>query len=107
MNYFLSDDDMVGFGDADEVPSRFNLQLLRYCQPKGDMIDIGIWFPMGRLNNAFQTDWPVPDHPYALGDPTYHTFKSAQTKYESGVTPTRNRGASGNYLLGGMHMTRH
>ena len=103
----FNDQDMIGFGDTDEVGSRENVQLLRHCVPKGPAVDIGIWFANGRLTNAFRPDYPVSGHPYSLGDPTYHTFAGAKALVAAGKVPSRNRGTSGPFLLGGMHMTRH
>jgi hypothetical protein len=103
----FGDDDIVGFGDTDKVPWRNNLQLLKFCQPMKEEIDIGIWFPMGTLDNAFRSDWPVPDHPFTLGDPTFYTVRGALAAQKAGKVVSRNRGRSGSFLLGGMHMTRH
>jgi len=103
----LNSDDLIGFGDTDEVTDRLNVHLLKHCQIQADSIDIGIWFPMGRLENAFRTDWPVPGYSYSLGDPSYMTLKKVQNILASGRIPTRARGRSGHFLLGGMHMTRH
>jgi hypothetical protein len=103
----LNSDDLIGFGDTDEVTDRLNVHLLKHCQIQADSIDIGIWFPMGRLNNAFRTDWPVPGYSYSLGDPSYLTLNHVKNVLSSGQTPTRGRGRSGHFLLGGMHMTRH
>ena len=103
----FTDNDMIGFGDADEVAWRNNVHAIKHCQPKGPAIDVGIWFPMGRVDNAFRTDWPVAGHPYSLGDPTFFTLSGARQRMESGHPPNRNRGKSGRFVLGGMHMTRH
>ena len=60
--------DLIGFGDADEVTSRNSIQLLKYCPLKFKSIDIGIWFPFGRLDQAYMTDFPVSKkHKYTLG----------------------------------------
>jgi hypothetical protein len=103
-------DDLIGFGDADEVPSRHNLQLLKYCTILGNQgyqaLDVGIWFPFGRIDQAFQTDHSVPGYPYSYGDPTFWTFQSA-VNYRDGAGPTRMRGRSPAHLLGGMHMTHY
>jgi len=97
--------DVLGFGDADEIPSRKNVQLLKFCNIKGsgNKLDIGIWFPYGKVDYAFRTDWPVKNHPYTLGDPTFYLLKEA----EKPKTPNRQRGTSGPFLLGGMHMTHY
>ena len=63
----FGDDDVIGFGDADEITFRDNIQLLKNCPLKTPSIDIGIWFPFGRMDQAFKSDFPVPGHPYTLG----------------------------------------
>jgi hypothetical protein len=103
----FTDDDIIGFGDTDEVAWRHNLNLLKHCSLKVPSVDIGIWFPVCRLDTAFRTDWPVPGHPYTLGDPTFFTIRRAKELLNAGTPPSRNRGQTGKYLLGGMHMTRH
>ena len=103
----FTDDDLIGFGDGDEVAWRYNIHLLKHCELKHSAVDIGIWFPFGTVDNAFQTDWPVPGHPYTLGDPTFFTLREAKTRLNAGSPPTRGRGKSGAFMLGGMHMTRH
>lgn len=103
----LSGNDIIGFGDADEVVSRENIQLMKYCQPKPGSLDIGIWFPFGRLDQAFASDWPVSrfgKFRYTLGDPTFYRWKDVQSLGSSDY-PTRQRGQSNNFLLGGIHLT--
>ena len=64
----LSDNDVIGFGDADEVTSRTNIQLLKYCPLKAKSLDIGIWFPFGRMDQAYASDFPVSNkYRYTLG----------------------------------------
>ena len=64
----LKENDVIGFGDADEVTSRKNMQLLKYCPLKSRSLDIGIWFPFGRMDQAYMTDYPVSNaHKYTLG----------------------------------------
>ena len=103
----FGDEDVIGFGDADEVAWRENVHYMKHCMFKASSIDIGIWFPMGRLDHAFKPDWTVPGHPYSLGDPTFYSIKAAKAAQASGHAPNRKRGTSGTFLLGGMHMTRH
>lgn len=103
--HFFKPDDLIGFGDADEVPSRENLYLLKHCalKPGIQTVDIGIWFPKGRFNQAFRTDFPVSlEHPYTLGDPTFWTFQAAM---DSKDVPSRRRGTSDAFLLGGVHLS--
>ena len=63
----FSGNDVIGFGDADEITSRRNIQLLKYCPLKSSSIDIGIWFPFGRMDQAYKSDFPIPNHAYTLG----------------------------------------
>ena len=103
----LSDNDVIGFGDADEIASRENIQLMKYCTIKPGSLDIGIWFPFGRLDQAFASDWPVSHYgklKYTLGDPTFYRWKDISAR-DSTNYPTRKRGRSDNYLLGGIHLT--
>ncbi|KAN0026450.1 hypothetical protein ACTFIV_007435 [Dictyostelium citrinum] len=99
------DNDIIGFGDTDEISARINLHLIKNCQFRNgvEMVDIGIWFPYGPINQVFKPYYSVPNNPYTLGDPTYYTIKKAK----STKAPSRNRGRSGYYMLGGMHMTHY
>ena len=63
---------------------------------------------------AFRTDFPVRGEAYTLGDPTYWTLASAENfakihekEQPPRQVPTRRRGKSGTFLLGGMHMTHY
>ncbi|EKU22134.1 beta- -mannosyl-glycoprotein beta- -n-acetylglucosaminyltransferase, partial [Nannochloropsis gaditana CCMP526] len=103
---YFGPEDLVGFGDTDEIPARSNVQLLRHCTMAGASVDIGSWFAPTRLDEAFRPDWPVPGHPWTLGDPTYWTVASATEYGNAGNQyPSRMRGMSGKFLLGGIHMT--
>jgi hypothetical protein len=101
---FFQPHDIIGFGDADEVASRHNVHLLKYCTMTTASLDIGIWFPFGHIDYAFPSGWQVSGHPYTLGDPSFWTFASAAKakKY-----PNRMRGKSGAFLLSGMHLTHY
>ena len=59
----LKDNDLIGFGDADEITSRENIQILKHCPLKAKSIDIGIWFPFGRMDQAYKSDFPVTGVP--------------------------------------------
>ena len=110
---FFKPDDVIGFGDADEIASRHNVQILKYCkfQPKIPSIDIGIWFPYGKLDQAFASDFPVRNsyHEWTLGDPTFWTYGAATNLANQPFQriPSRNRGMSPAHLLGGMHMSHY
>lgn len=101
-NYF-SDDDIIGFGDSDEIASMHNINLLKNCEIAGP-VDIGIWFTHGAINKKFRSDFPVKGHPFTLGDPTYYPIKDAKN---TKPYPSRKRGKSGRFLLGGIHLSRY
>ncbi|CAL8130222.1 unnamed protein product [Orchesella dallaii] len=101
-------EDLLGFGDVDEIPNRNVIYYLKHCKLFVDPVDIGIWFPYGRIDQAFRTDFPVGRHPFTHGDPTYWTFKTAlkySKKTNHSQPPTRQRGKSRGFAIGGMHMT--
>jgi hypothetical protein len=100
---------LSGFGDADEIPARKMVHMLKHCALSGSTVDVGIWFPYGNIKYAFATDFPVPGHKYTLGDPTFWTLKAATEVYENKKkeVPGRKRGTGGKYILGGIHMTHY
>lgn len=100
-NYFTGDD-IIGFGDTDEIPSFHNLILLKKCVMRGTT-DVGIWFTFGQVNKYFNSDHPVLHHKDTLGDPTYWYLKDAIKK----GNPSRNRGKSPFFVLGGIHLTHY
>jgi hypothetical protein len=106
---FFGKDDLIGFGDVDEIPSRENIHLLKHCElkPKVRKVDIGIWFTEGRVKDAYlSTEFAVPGFQYSLGDPTFYRYEDAVIDASfGGRLPTRQRGRSGKFLVGGMHMT--
>lgn len=92
-------DTLMSFGDADEIPLASNVRLMKYCEPNSLPIDNGLWMPMGKLDRAFRTDWPVSSSwPYTFGNPAFH---------DPMVSYGREYGKSKKYLLGGWHMTDH
>lgn len=83
--------------------------MFKYCEMKRDSVDFGIWFPFGNINQTFRSDFPIKKHPFTLGDPTYYTLASAKALVakKPNEYPTRKRGKSINYMLGGIHMTHY
>ncbi len=64
----------TGFGDADNIPSRHNLHLLRHCELDASAVasvDIGGWMPWGTLNDAYKPDHNVRGRSWTYADPTY------------------------------------
>ena len=43
----FGDDDVLGFGDTDEIPSLENLNLLKHCKLIFPSVDIGTYFSFG------------------------------------------------------------
>lgn len=101
-NDFFKGDDIIGFGDTDEIPSFHNLILLKKCKMRGTT-DIGIWFTFNQVRKYFNSHHPVLNHKDTLGDPTYWYLKDAIKK----GNPSRNRGKSPFFVLGGIHLTRY
>lgn len=105
---FFGPDDIVGFGDADEIASRKNMFLLKNCRLQDYIthIDIGSTMVVGSVDRVFKSDFPVggDKYPYTLGDPTFYRLSSAMVSFD---IPSRKRGKSPHYLLGGIHMTEY
>jgi len=106
----LGPDDVFISGDADEVLSRESLNLLRWCDFQEQVIAGSLWMPMGALNRAFRTDWPVMGLPRTFAMPTIYEWRVVYAGIEDGARHfTRQTGAQGRtwkyYLLGGLHMT--
>ena len=60
---YFSGDNILGCGDADKIPSRLNVHLMKYSMSKSKPIDVGIAFTMGHID----TDWLVsPKYPFSL-----------------------------------------
>ena len=106
----LGPDDVFISGDADEVLSRESLNLLRWCNLAEPVVAGALWMPMGALNRAFRTDWPVGGLPRTFAMPTIYEWKVVYAGIEDGARHfTRSTGAQGrtwrHYVLGGLHMT--
>ncbi|OUM60414.1 glycosyltransferase family 17 protein [Piromyces sp. E2] len=101
-NKFFEDKDVIGFGDADEIPSRKAINILKHCSGDYTSIDIGSLFVYGTYDTIVKSDWPIPNHPFSFGDPSFFTLKAAKSSSRGEYYPTRRRGRSGKYLLGNM-----
>ena len=60
----FSGDDLIGIGDAKKTASRENIQLLKNSPLKHPNIDIGIWFPFGKMDQSFSSDFPISRQKY-------------------------------------------
>ena len=106
----LGPDDVFISGDADEVLSRESLNLLRWCNLAEPVVAGALWMPMGALNRAFRTDWPVGGLPRTFAMPTIYEWKVVYASIEDGARHfTKSTGAQGrtwrHYVFGGLHMT--
>jgi len=112
-NKFFNDNDLIGFGDADEIPSRKAINILKHCSGDYVSLDIGSLFVYGTYDTIVKPDWSIvtsrdkpSEFPYSFGDPSFYTLKSAKA-YSQYNIPSRRRGRSGKYILGnvGIHLT--
>lgn len=103
---FFKDTDIIGFGDADEIPSRKAVAALKQCTGTIDAIDVASIFFYGDYDTVFPTDWPVSVNRYSYGDPTFFTIRSAKA-YEAARrdTPSRRKGQGSSYMVGGAHIS--
>ena len=70
----LSESDLFISADVDEVMSRPALQKLRWCKVKGPIITGALWMPVGRLDRALKSDYPVVGRPHTYGLPTIYQW---------------------------------
>ena len=69
----LGPDDLFISANTDEVMSREALYKLRWCKLDNDNpISGALWMPMGNLNLAFRTDFPVRGRPHTYSFPTIY-----------------------------------
>jgi len=95
----LEDTDTVKlYGDADEIPAFKSCWLMKHCERHDPQVPLsnGIWMPMGRLDYALSTDFPVTDLPYTFRNPTWQPANG---------TRLVGRFINGPHLLGGVHLT--
>ena len=69
----LGPDDLFISANTDEVMSREALHKLRWCKlDSKSPISGALWMPMGNLNLAFRTDFPVQGRPHTYSFPTIY-----------------------------------
>jgi hypothetical protein len=94
-------DDILIFGDADEIASREIHQYLRYCTLAGP-VDVGTWFTNSDVRTEFRNDWAIPRNRFLWGSPTAYTLKQAKAAKNY---PTRTHGKAGRSVWGGIHLS--
>ncbi|GJQ14185.1 hypothetical protein GpartN1_g5976.t1 [Galdieria partita] len=97
---FLPSHAIVILGFVDEIVSRQALYESIYCDPRPTYpLSFGIWFPFGHLERAYQSDWPVQDHPYTYG---YPSLRYASQCFEGSF-----RQQFSTHKLGGLHISNY
>lgn len=83
--------------------SRQTANHLKNCEFSVESLDVGALYIEGFLTHRLNSDFPVKDHPHYYGDPTFFSLDSAARHGK----PSRLRGHSKEFVLGGMHMTHY
>ena len=106
----LSYDDLFISADVDEVMSRKSLLQLRWCQTSGPLITGALWMPLGRLDRAMKSDFPVVGRPHTYGLPTIYKWETIVKGKYSGARlqvyfPYVAKTPRNKYVAGGIHLT--
>lgn len=107
-------EDVFVSGDVDEVLSRDTVNQLAHCEFRGNIIASASWMPMGDLQRAFRTDWPVQGLPHTFASPTIYKVKVLDATTTVPHTGNVKTGArllqppdASAYVIGSMHMTSY
>ena len=100
-------DDIFISGNVDEIMSRGSLQKLKWCQTSADLLSGALWMPLGNLNWALRTGFPVKDRPHTFSLPTIYKWKDIRSGKHIGKRllvdfpemPVEK------YISGGIHLT--
>jgi len=108
----LGPEDLFISGDVDEVLSRGALHQLKWCQVREDVITGALWMPLGKLDRALRTDFPVHARPHTFSLPTIYKWKKVARRELNGrrlqekfPCLSAKESCHENYVLGGTHMT--
>lgn len=99
----LPADAVVSFGDADELALRSTVHAVKHCETAGHNVDVASWFPMGRFDQAFKSDYPVAGLPYTFAAPAFRRPDLLEASGEF----CRGRCVHKHYLPGGVHLTQY
>ena len=110
----LAGEDVFISASTDEVLSRETLLQLRWCHLSKDITTGALWMPLGNLERAFKSDFPVPGRPHTYSLPTvlkWHLVSSrppmgrrVQQQWLDGSCQDEQT-CYKSYLLGGIHLT--
>ena len=104
-------DDILISADVDEVMSRQALSSLRWCETSSDLLTGALWMPLGNLQWALKTGYPVHEKPHTLGFPLIYKWKDIVGGKYRGTRNTKTGTAEypkspvRKYITGGIHMT--
>ena len=102
----LGESDLFISADVDEVMSRAALQKLRWCSVNSPVITGALWMPVGALDRALKSDYPVEGRPHTYGLPTiYQWGHILRGRGDGSRLQVHFRGARDKYVEGGIHMT--
>ena len=86
--------------------SRPALQKLQWCEVNGPLITGALWMPVGSLDRALKSDYPVDGRPHTYGLPTiYHWGHILSREADGSRLQYFFRGVRDKYVEGGIHMT--
>ena len=104
-------DDILISADVDEVMSRQALNRLKWCETSSDLLTGALWMPLGNLQWALKTGYPVYDKPHTLAFPLIYKWKDIVNGTYKGTRNTKKGTADYpekpvmKYIKGGIHMT--
>ena len=108
---FLTAGDAFISADVDEVLSRETLQRLRHCEIVRPVLSGAIVMPLGNLDRAMKTEFPVFNRPHSFAQPSIYDWGGIEQGLFDGsrlIMSLRNSEHGGPieyYVVGGIHMT--
>ncbi len=103
-NYF-GPQDIIGIGDADEIPNRNVVNFLKSCELQSENVRIGSWFPFPYIDTIFASYLPISGHPFTFSTPVYSTI----TALPNSLTKVGIEMGTINdeFILGGLHFSKY
>lgn len=105
----LHNNDILISGDVDEILYPATLNLLRWCELSGPAISAGLWMPLGNLDKAYQSVFPVGPSthqlPHTWRSPTIYKWEEIATGRQDGRRNFASWDVVSKYILGGIHMS--
>jgi len=103
----IRDNDIFISGDIDEILYPSTLNLLRWCELSAPVISAGLWMPLGNLEKAFLSYFPVgkEDHPHTWQSPTIYRWAEVASGRQDGSRKFGSWDIRLKFILGGVHMS--